>query len=482
MEEIIRACRKLAVRNDILQHEVIGLRAALVGEKKKRKRGKGMGLFDKERPGEAQFFTPSKVAIVRQRAEEIEIESQLQKSLAEERKVQQAQDKEEKARAKAEKAREREAKKQAKIAEREHAAKQKEERKAERLISKQIQLEKKAQLAAEREAQRKRGGEDLGKPAVKRRKIATQEQAKAPKKSDSNRETGLGESGYGSKFVCSRSWIRSQWVKSGWAGFESFEDRAQKWSSTAGGPCGLPNIVPELPPFPTARESVSPERGERSTKLDDLARLIASLTETIAQQSSIIANQNSITESIRTDLAAIKAEQQYLKSQNAELQEVIGQQQDTINDLHERLKDTQVELKQVHDQLDAITRNQTINGTANSNPSPSYADVARTPPNSSPSNVRSLLSNGTTPSTMTNTLYCTIDVSRVASEDTDKVSAGAIRTTVEKEIRDTNEQTNWRCQAVTMDPRNPHRVRIACRDEDEHKAVKRVVEANLVRN
>lgn len=236
----------------------------------------------------------------------------------------------------------------------------------------------------------------------------------------------------------------------------------------------------ELPPFPTARESVSPERGERSTKLDDLARLIASLTETIAQQSSIIANQNSITESIRTDLAAIKAEQQYLKSQNAELQEVIGQQQDTINDLHERLKDTQVELKQVHDQLDAITRNQTINGTANSNPSPSYADVARTPPNSSPSNVRSLLSNGTTPSTMTNTLYCTIDVSRVASEDTDKVSAGAIRTTVEKEMRDTNEQTNWRCQAVTIDPRNPHRVRIACRDEEEHKAVKRVVEANLV--
>ncbi|KAH7394673.1 hypothetical protein BKA66DRAFT_380518, partial [Pyrenochaeta sp. MPI-SDFR-AT-0127] len=105
MEEIIRACGKFAIQNEILQHENIGLRAALVEEKKKRKRGKGMGLFDKERPGEAQFFSPAKVAAVRQRAEEIQIESQLQKSRVEEKRVQQAR---EKARAKAEKARERE--------------------------------------------------------------------------------------------------------------------------------------------------------------------------------------------------------------------------------------------------------------------------------------------------------------------------------------------------------------------------------------
>jgi len=182
LEKIVRACGKLAIQNDILQHEVTGLRAALVEEKKKRKRGKGMGLFDKEQPGEAQFFSPEKVAAVRQRAEEIEIEKRLQKSLAEEKRIQQAREKEEKARAKTEKAREREEKKQAKIAEREHAAKQKEERKAEKLVLKQIQLEYKARLAAEREARKKRSGEDVGKPAVKRRKIATQEQEKAPKK------------------------------------------------------------------------------------------------------------------------------------------------------------------------------------------------------------------------------------------------------------------------------------------------------------
>jgi hypothetical protein len=75
----------------------------------------------------------------------------------------------------------------------------------------------------------------------------------------------------------------------------------------------------ELPPFPTARESASPEWEGRAGSLDEFRRLIESLKETIAQQRSIIMSQNSIIESIRTDLTSIKAEQQYLKSQNAEL-------------------------------------------------------------------------------------------------------------------------------------------------------------------
>ena len=162
------------------------------------------------------------------------------------------------------------------------------------------------------------------------------------------------------------------------------------------------------------------------------------------------------------------------------LREVIVQQQHTIDDLHERLKDTQAEVKQVHEQLDAISSNAALNGPANTSPVPSYADVARTPPNSAPANVNSISSMGTTPSTMTDTLYCTVDTSRVTVEEADKVSVGAIRTNVEKEMRVTSEKANWRCRAVTKDQKNPHRVRIACRDETEHKEVKRVMEASSV--
>ena len=57
---------------------------------------------------------------------------------------------------------------------------------------------------------------------------------------------------------------------------------------------------------------------------------------------------------------------------------------------------------------------------------------------------------------MTDMLYCTVDTSRVVSEDADKVSAGAIRMTVEKEMHDSNEQANWCCWAVTKDLKNPH--------------------------
>lgn len=121
----------------------------------------------------------------------------------------------------------------------------------------------------------------------------------------------------------------------------------------------------------------------------------------------------------------------------------------------------------------------TLTSVQNS-PRLSYADVARTPPTSHPSNVQTLSSFNTTLSNFTNTLYCTIDTSRVEAEVSDQASAGAIRTMVENGMRNEQDNATWRCRAVTMDPRNPHRIRIACRDEDEHKTVKQTVEANLV--
>lgn len=49
---------------------------------------------------------------------------------------------------------------------------------------------------------------------------------------------------------------------------------------------------------------------------------------------------------------------------------------------------------------------------------------------------------------------------------------------VENGVR-AEQDNSWRCRAVTKDPKKPHRVRIACRDEAEHNTVKRVVEAKL---
>ena len=137
------------------------------------------------------------------------------------------------------------------------------------------------------------------------------------------------------------------------------------------------------------------------------------------------------------------------------------------------------ELKQVHERLDAMTKSLALHASTTTSPNPSYADVARTPPNSSPANVVSISSMGTTPSTMTDTLYCIIDTSRVSTEESDKISVGAVRTALETEVRTKVDQANWRCRAVTKDAKNANRIRIACRDETEQEMVKRVAESKI---
>ncbi|KAI6824489.1 hypothetical protein KC343_g180 [Hortaea werneckii] len=133
----------------------------------------------------------------------------------------------------------------------------------------------------------------------------------------------------------------------------------------------------------------------------------------------------------------------------------------------------------VKEQVTAIVEKQlsSIQPSSNqaSSPNPSYADVARTPPGSHPSNLRTL-SNQTTPSTFTDTLYCTVDVSNVEEEERGRANASTIRQEVEEGMRKGERGSGWRCVAVTRDPRNSGRIRITCRDEEELARVKVVAE------
>ena len=130
----------------------------------------------------------------------------------------------------------------------------------------------------------------------------------------------------------------------------------------------------------------------------------------------------------------------------------------------------------VQEQVTAIVEKK-LSSIQQSSPNPSYADIARTPPGSRPSNLRTI-SNQTTPSTFTDTLYCTVDVSNVEEADRDNASASKIRQDIEKEMRGGEKGNSWRCVAVTRDPRNTARVRITCRDESELARVKEAAEKN----
>ena len=156
-----------------------------------------------------------------------------------------------------------------------------------------------------------------------------------------------------------------------------------------------------------------------------------------------------------------------------DLKEIINNQQAIIQRLT-------AELQNVTQQLEELRNSAALAGSAQTSPQASYAQIARTPPTSQPSNVRTLTSMNTTPSTFTDTLYCTIDTSRIEDDKRANVTAGTVRAAIEKEMRATGEQKAWRCRAVTMDPRKPQRIKIVCRDETEHRLVKQAAEKTSV--
>ena len=128
--QLTKALEQLAIRAEISEHVIGSLRGALIEEKKRRKRGKPMGLFNKEKPGEAQFFTPGRIRQVRTRNNELEeakINEQLRKEAEKTRKaLEKAQKEREKQEAREERVQEAARKRLVKQQEKEQRAKDRE--------------------------------------------------------------------------------------------------------------------------------------------------------------------------------------------------------------------------------------------------------------------------------------------------------------------------------------------------------------------
>ena len=82
---------------------------------------------------------------------------------------------------------------------------------------------------------------------------------------------------------------------------------------------------------------------------------------------------------------------------------------------------------------------------------------------------------------MADTLYCTVDTSRVGDEERDKVQPGAIRKAIEDEMHTIDGQDKWRFTAVIRDTRNTERIRVVCRDEAELQRVNEAAKKTVVR-
>ncbi|KJZ68745.1 hypothetical protein HIM_11865 [Hirsutella minnesotensis 3608] len=82
--------------------------------------------------------------------------------------------------------------------------------------------------------------------------------------------------------------------------------------------------------------------------------------------------------------------------------------------------------------------------------------------------------------TASDSLYCTIDTSRVRSRNKNKAQIGSIRQAIKTEMRAMNGQETLRCAAVVRESRNADRVKIVCRDEAELQMVKEAAQKTAV--
>lgn len=195
-------------------------------------------------------------------------------------------------------------------------------------------------------------------------------------------------------------------------------------------------------------------------------------------------NSNPQTTELLAELARLQREikrrdethREELREVKTQFMEALSGMQQELAELHNELATSQTN----HDEtLCEIQSLHTSITTPDSTNNLSYADVTCTPPTSQPSNIQTLSSFNTTPTTFTNTLYCTIDTSNVANNGSKKMSAGPIRAAVEKEIQIMENHTNWHCCAVTVDLKNTNWIWIACQDEPKHQLVKKVTEATI---
>jgi len=170
MELVIKASEKLAFEKEVLEHDNMRLKQAAALEKTRRKKGKPyMGLFEPDCPGQAQFFSPSKIAAVRERLKAREGENERQRKEKEERQLQKAIEREERAQEAQERReaaqRKREAKAVERRAEQERKEVEKAARKAKKATDRQVKEEEKVRKAG-RGGRRGRLGRDRDESTI----------------------------------------------------------------------------------------------------------------------------------------------------------------------------------------------------------------------------------------------------------------------------------------------------------------------------
>ena len=160
-------------------------------------------------------------------------------------------------------------------------------------------------------------------------------------------------------------------------------------------------------PSAKAKETRIEEATAKHARGPTLRATRASSTETDAEP--LIAKKTPIPETGKALLLRVLDELKDIKNASKDQQELIRELQVQIADTQRELRETKEELKHAREQLEAISEAT----TDRTSPRASYAEVARTPPGSQPSNIQTLSTSNTTPSKQTDNLYCTVETQKL---------------------------------------------------------------------
>jgi hypothetical protein len=163
---------------------------------------------------------------------------------------------------------------------------------------------------------------------------------------------------------------------------------------------------------------------------------------------SIYLEVNGLKETLRKQEKIIKEQSDMVREQSSTIKELQGQVEAIQNQSAE-------ECKQLQEQLDTIMNITVKEAHMQTKLQQSYADMIS---GGQSSHQQDAPSGPLGPPRLTNTLFCTIDTSRVGEEDKAKTQIANVRQLIEKEIRGNENMKSWRCAAVLKDSKNANRV------------------------
>ena len=150
-----------------------------------------------------------------------------------------------------------------------------------------------------------------------------------------------------------------------------------------------------------------------------------------------------------------------LKSSNEEIKASNVELKAELAEIKAQLAETRAQLAEMASSANYVSRSGVVTGQSLQQ---SYALVL-----TRSINLSSLASQPATSmaSNITNTLYYTIDTSRVEEQERSRIQPGVIRKAIEEEIRSIEGHANWRYAVVIRDARNTDRIKVVYRNEAE---------------